>query len=203
MSGESEFLAFLIPTVVGVIVAIFSVRFSEWTSRRRFSELEVSLSTKRSEQELSQLELAFKNVGKHEIRACRAEWVGFDDRVHSNLVMHVPLNWSDSVSGDFNRTLFPNQTGYIEISAARKRLSVDFANQITYSGFVSSGRNEGSMTIELSWHSGQVSRIVMEYVWGPNAGTPIVEARIASATDTSFKWRNRFNWHSVLLAAAT
>jgi hypothetical protein len=100
-------------------------------------------------------------------------------------------------------TLFPNQTGYIEISAARKRLSVDFANQITYSGFVSSGRNDGSMTIELSWHSGQVSRIMLEYVWGPNVGAPIVEARIASATDTSFRWRNRFNWHSVRLAAST
>ena len=117
--------------------------------------------------------------------------------------MHVPLNWSDNVSGDFDRTLFPNQTGYIEISAARKRLPVDFANQITYSAFVYSGRNNGSITIELSWHSGQVSRIVLEYVWGPIVGAPIVEARIASATDTSFVWRNRFNWHSVRLAAAT
>lgn len=200
MSRESEFLAFLIPTVVGVIVAIFSVRFSEWTLRRRVSELEVSLLLKRSEAELTQLELAFKNIGKHEIRDCRAELVELEDRLHPNLVLHQPLNWSDNVTGDFDRTLFPNQTGYIEIVGSRKRYSVtEFPNQVTHSAFVTSGTNEGAITIELSWHSGQMSRIILKYAWGPDPGTPMIQARVDSAADVSFKWRNRFNLHSVSL----
>ena len=201
MSGESEFFAFLIPTVVGVIVAVFSVRFTEWTSRRRFSELEVSLSLMRSDPELTQLELKFKNIGKHEVRDCRAELVELDDRLHANLVLHQPLNWSSNVTGDFDRTLFPNQSGYIEIVGARKRYSeTEFPNQITHSSFVTSGSNEGAITIELSWHSGQMSRIVLKYTWGPNPGTPLIEARVDSATDVSFTCRNRFNWRSVSLA---
>jgi hypothetical protein len=203
MSRESEFLAFLIPTVVGVIVAIFSVRFSEWTLRRRFSELEVSLSVKRSEPELTLLELAFTNIGKHEIRDCRAELVGLEDRLHSKLVLHEPLNWSYNVTGDFDRTMFPNQTGYIEILGARKRYTIsDFPNQITHSAFVDPGTNNGAVTIELSWHSGQMSRIILKYAWGPNPGTPMIEARIAAAADVSFKWRMRLNWHSVRIGAA-
>lgn len=199
MSGNDEFAAFLIPTIVGVLIAIFSVRLSEWATRRRLSELEISFVLL-SASDHSTIELRFKNVGKHEVRDCFAEWVEFDDRVHEKIAMHRPLNWTDNVDGDFHRTLFPNQSAYIELTATSKVLSKEFANQIIRSAQDVPDRKDGSVTIELSWHSGQMSRIEVVYFWSGGDADPLDDANIASAIDKSFQWRNRFKLHNVSIA---
>ena len=199
MSGNDEFAAFLIPTIVGVLIAIFSVRLSEWATRRRLSELEISFVLL-SASDHSTIELRFKNVGKHEVRDCFAEWVEFDDRVHEKIAMHRPLNWTDNVDGDFHRTLFPNQSAYIELTATSKVLSKEFANQIIRSAQDVPDRKDGSVTIELSWHSGQMSRIEVVYLWSAGDADPLDDANIASAIDKSFQWRNRFKLHNVSIA---
>ena len=200
MSGNDEFAAFLIPTIVGVLIAIFSVRLSEWTTRRRLSELEISFVLL-SASDHSTIELRFKNVGKHEVRDCFTEWVEFDDRVHEKIAMHRPLNWTDNVDGDFRRTIFPNQSAYIELTATSKVLSKEFANQIIRSAQDVRDRKDGSVTIELSWHSGQMSRIEVVYFWSGGVADPLDNANIASAVDKSFQWRNRFKLHNVSIGS--
>ena len=78
---------------------------------------------------------------------------------------HHPLNWSDKVTGDFVRTIFPHQTAYIQFTATAARLPVSYSNQI----IKSESRYETptrDIDIEFSWHSGQVCRMQLPVTRG-------------------------------------
>ena len=77
IATQSDVPSIVIPTVVGVIVAIFTVWLTEWTIRRRFTILEVTIVLS-NHQDQSTVELRFKNIGKNEARDCFAEWLQFD-----------------------------------------------------------------------------------------------------------------------------
>jgi hypothetical protein len=198
-TSHSDLLTLLVPMAVGIVVAIFSVWLTEWTIRRRFSTLEVSIVLL-SNDELPTVELRFTNVEKNEVRDCFVEWMGFDDHDRERIVEHHPLNWADNVTGNFVRTIFPHQTAYIQFTGTSEQLSPNFSNQIIKSQLPFTHGTPGSIDIEISWHSGQVSRMRLCYMWRTDTGSLIQDAWIDFASDRTFIWRNRFGRHNLTLA---
>jgi hypothetical protein len=198
-SIQSEVPSIVIPMVVGVAVAIFSVWLTEWAIRRRFTNLEVSIVLL-SHYEHPTIELRFKNVGMNEARDCFAEWLQFDDRDSERILEHHPLNWSDNVTGNFVRTIFPHQTAYIQFTGTTVQLSPDYSNQIIKSKLPFTYGTASVIDIEVSWHSGQVSRMQLCYLWNADGGSLLEDAWIDSAVDRTFIRRNKFGRHNLTLA---
>ena len=195
---RSEVPSIVIPTVVGVAVAIFTVWLTEWTIRRRFTLVEVAIVLSGG-QDHSTIELRFKNVGKYEARDCFAEWLQFDVQDNERILEHHSLNWSDNITGDFVRTIFRHQTAYIEFTATAARLPPEYSNQIVKSES-RYAIPSSDIDIEFSWHSGQVTRMRLCYMWS-TTGQPILEnAWIESVVDRTFSMRKWFGRHNLRLA---
>lgn len=196
MSTQSEFLSFATPTVVGFLVAIFSVWLTEWKIRRRFTQLAVAVSL-HQEGVQSRIELAFENVGKHEARDCFVEWLDLDNQASETIIRHSLLNWTDNATGVFVRTIFPYQTAYLDFYGVRNVQSATLANQIVHTSRPWVANEKGFVDIEVSWHSGQMSRVKLGYQWGETAGPAVGDAWIESTSDRTLNWRNRIRRYNV------
>jgi hypothetical protein len=170
---------FLLPCVVGIVVAVFAVAYSEYREARRFSKLRVKQTTIRNLQiqgvTSRALVLPFANVSVHPAYELNAEITRISPLGTLPLEFTpIPLQWLYPGASPFERNVFRDQIAYLDIFHFRppKQATPIFAVDVgmTTADLNSMVASSFEMKIDLYQRSGQRTQVFVECRWNTQTG---------------------------------